>query len=77
MDKDYAYRYSSTVIILINYILLVRFLFVVICPVWQVLRKHLYKVLPRETVDSMEYSDLTVQDLHVFIKKKKKHPDTS
>lgn len=44
----------------------------VICPAWQVLRKHLYKVLPRKTVDSMEYSDFAVQDLHVFIKKKKK-----
>lgn len=58
---------------LMHYFLLIRFIFVVICPAWQVLRKHLHKVLPRNTVDSVEYSDFsTVQDPHVFIKKEKK-----
>ena len=59
-----------------HYFLLIRFIFVVICPAWQVLRKHLPKVLPRNTVDSVEYSDFTVQDPHVFIKKEKKKQPT-
>lgn len=74
MAKEYIYRCGSTFIISMHYFLLIRSIFVVICPAWQVLRKHLHKVLPRKTVDSVEYSDFTVQDPHVFIKKEKKNP---
>jgi hypothetical protein len=48
---------------------LIRFVFVVLCPAWQVLRKHLY-VLPRKTVDYVEYSDFSDQHLHMFIKRR-------
>lgn len=49
----------TTFIISIHYFLLMRFIFVVIGPAWQVLRKHLCRVLPRKTVDSVEYSIVT------------------
>lgn len=76
MAKECIHRCGPTFIISLHYFLLIRFIFVVICPAWQVLRKHLYKVLPRKTVDSVEYSDFTVQDPCVFIKKEKKKNTT-
>lgn len=59
MAKECIYSHGSLFIISIHYFLLLRFIFVVIGSAWQVLRKHLYRVLPRETVDSVAYRIVT------------------
>lgn len=55
----------------VHSLLLLRFIFAVICPAWQVPGKHLYNSLPRKTVACVEYSEFTVQDSRVFIKREK------
>lgn len=71
MAEEHHCRHGAALVVSIHYLLLIRFIFVVTRPAWQVLGKHLYNVLPRKTVACVEYSEFTVQDLHVFIKREK------